>query len=254
MKNKNLLKIILLAAILAADLAVLITFEAVEIRVCGDETANALWLDIIPRIVTGITAVTVIFFAGYGKCFKWERKGCLSALLWCIPCLAVAIVNFPFSALASGLAEITRHDLIWLFALKCLAIGFMEEAIFRGIILGVAAETIKEGKYKKLLTVAISSAIFALYHIFNLFAGAGAGATLLQVGYSFLTGSMFAATVLRTKSLYPCIILHAVFDFGGLIVTDLGLGTVHDNIFWILTAIAAVICFIHVIKYLLSEK
>ncbi len=254
MKNKNLLKILLLAAVLAADIAVLIVFEAIDIRICGDETANGLWLEIIPRTVTGIAAVAVTCFAGYAKYFKLRRKGSLSSLIWCLPCLAVAIVNFPFSALASGLAEITRPDLIWLFALKCLAIGFMEEAIFRGLLLGIIAEIAAGRKYKNLLTVAVSSAIFALYHIFNLFAGAGAGETLLQIGYSFLTGAMFAAALLRTKSIYPCIALHALFDFGGLIVTDLGTGAVHDNIFWILTAIAAVICFIHVIKYLLSEK
>lgn len=248
---KERTKTILIFVLLAVTAATLLLFEFAEVRLCADDKANALWCDIIPRLVTGAAATAVLFFLGYGKILLPVSKGSGRALLWCLPCLAVVLVNFPFSALIRGNAQVTRPDLIGLFALKCLSIGWMEEALFRGVLFCVIAEWQKDKKRGVMTTVILSSAIFALYHLCNLFSGAAVGTTLLQVGYSFLTGAMFAATYLRTKNIWSCVFFHALFDFGGLLIYDLGTGSVHDEVFWILTAIAGAICFVHVLRFLL---
>lgn len=247
---KERTKTILIFAALIVAAAVLILFERADFRLCADGRADRLWKDTIPRFTAGAAAGLVACLAGYGKLFAPERKGAGRALIWCLPPLAVAIVNFPFSALASGAAVVERNDLLWLFALKCISIGLMEELLFRGILFPVIGEMLGKRRYGGLIAAAISSAVFALYHLFNLLAGADVGATFLQVGYSFLTGGMFAAVLLRTRNLWACVGLHALFDFGGLLITDLGSGSVHDAIFWVLTAVAALICLIHVLFYL----
>ena len=63
-------------------------------------------------------------------------------------------------------------------------------------------------------------------HILNLFAGAGFGPTMLQVGYSTLTGGLFAFALMKTKNVLIPALIHAVYNFCGLLYTStVGLGT-----------------------------
>jgi hypothetical protein len=73
------------------------------------------------------------------------------------------------------------------------------------------------------------------------------------VGYSFLIGGMLGTVLIKTENLWVCVILHALFDFGGLIVTYLGFGEFQDIIFWILTAIGGILCLIHTLFYIIKR-
>ena len=152
-------------------------------------------------------------------------------LLVGLPCFAVAVVNFPFSALISGFARVERLDLIWLFALNCILIGVTEEVFFRGILQSYIAGLFKKSNYDVVFTVAVTSAVFALWHLFNLFSS-GFGAVAFQITYTFLIGAMLSVTILMTKSVWLCVAIHALFDFGGAIVSTLGSGNFQDDFFW----------------------
>ena len=52
--------------------------------------------------------------------------------------------------------------------------------------------------------------------------------------------------MLYTGDIWLCMIVHAVFDFGGAIVDKLGSGYIHDTVFWILTVGVGVICGVYV--------
>ena len=95
--------------------------------------------------------------------------------------------------------------------------------------------------------------LLGLLHLFNLFAGASVGATFLQVGYSFLIGAMLSAVLIKTDNLWLCVLLHAGFDFGGSIITELGTGIFQDLWFWIFTAFAGVLCLAHVLGFLIKQ-
>ena len=64
-------------------------------------------------------------------------------------------------------------------------------------------------------SIVFSSLIFGAIHIVNLFAGSGIVPVVLQLGYSFLIGSMCAVILLITKSLWISVLTHAVFNFAG---------------------------------------
>lgn len=49
-------------------------------------------------------------------------------------------------------------------------------------------------------------------HYSNLMAGANFGITSLQVFYAFGIGMIFAAVLIRTGNLWPCIIVHGLID------------------------------------------
>lgn len=242
-----------LTAAIIASVIVLAVIYFIPWQFSEDETLNKLLRDVLPRAALSVAVFCLTLLCGYGGVFRVKAQGAMRNTLWLLPCLAVALVNFPYSALISGQAQITRSDLIWLFILKCLLIALSEEMLFRGIALGFLGEFLGERKHKYVLTVVISSAVFALFHLLNLFEGAGIGATLLQTGYTFLTGMMFASVTLRTGNIWAAVALHCIFDIGGLIIGDIGSGPFQDAIFWILTAVAAVICAVHLILYAIAR-
>lgn len=172
-------------------------------------------------------------------------------LLLSIPCLLVAVVNFPFSAIITGSATVVRVDLIWLFALSCLAIGVSEEIFFRGLLQSYLSSAFKGRRFDIILTVAVTSAAFSLWHLFNAFTSSF-GAVLYQMGYTFLLGGMFSVLMFLTEDIWLCVFFHALFDFGGGIITSLGEGKFQDTTFWILTVSVGILCGAYIIYNLIK--
>lgn len=244
-KRKQTISLIMLA--LCA--VVLIVFESANFVLSNDQIANDLLMSALPRLFGGICLIVVVALLGYPICNPF-KKGWAKGLFWAIPCLLVALANFPFTALYFGQAEVVRLDLIGIFALDCLAIGLFEEAIFRGLIQTVALERLQNKQNGIFWSVVASSAIFGLVHFSNLFMGGGFTSTLLQVGYSFLIGAMLSVTLIKTENIWLAVFLHAVFDFGGKLIIEIGQGYAWDTGFWILTIVCGGICALHVINTL----
>lgn len=129
---------------------------------------------------------------------------------------AVALANFPFFCLADGSLKITTDGGGFaLFVGYCLSVGLFEETAFRGFVFLMIMGMTAKKKHGAALSVMVSSGLFALAHLLNLFQGADAGATLLQVGYTFLVGSMCNVIMIATRSLLVPVLVHALFDVGG---------------------------------------
>lgn len=205
-----------------------------------EERVSRLLRETLPRLFVAAFLIVLLWgsFRPHGRFLR--------ALLWSMPCIAVALVNFPYSALLSGTARIERFDLLWLFLLKCLSVALMEELFFRALLLPFLRERLRGRRGEFYLSVILSAAIFALAHLLNLLAGAGFGATMLQVGYTFLLGMMFGVMYCVTENIWLCVGVHFLFDVGGLIVTDLGSGAFQDTVFWALTVVVGVICAVYV--------
>lgn len=208
--------------------------------VIDDGTLESLFHAVIPRFF--ISVFLLVLVAEIFPELLAFKAISSKTLLWCVLPLLVTLVNFPFSALILGTAKVTRAELIWLFLIKCLLIGLSEELLFRGIIFYSLADHFKKNGRSCFWPVLSSSVIFALFHFINLFDGAGILAVLQQVGYSFLIGAMLAVVLLKTKNVWLCILLHALFDFGGFFVSDLGTGNPQDLTFWILTIVVGILC------------
>lgn len=214
----------------------------------SDEKAGELTADALPRFLAALFLAALLFTTDLRGGLIPKKRG----LLWSLPCFLVALANFPFSALIRGSAAVRRADLLWLFLLKCAAVALMEEFFFRALLVPVVRERIK-GKLRDFWTVVITAAAFGLVHLLNLIAGAGVGATFLQVGYTFLLGAMFAVLFLETGHVWLCVGVHFLFDVGGLLIRDLGQGAFQDVIFWVLTAVCGVLCAVHVIVALVRR-
>lgn len=88
-----------------------------------------------------------------------------------------------------------------------LLVGFVEEGIFRGLMLHVIEP---HGRWK---AAVITAVLFGLTHSLNVLTGKSVAEDAAQVCYAMAIGFAFAALVLRTGILWPLVLAHALIDF-----------------------------------------
>ncbi len=205
--------------------AITVLLDFFKIKYVDNELHNKFICKIVQQGI-GIIAVILLL-----KRLKVKLFGVPKQLLYLIPCLIVAIDNFQWSSFINGRMELVNSapiDFI-LFGSYCLAVGVFEECIFRGIIFSVLAGRFSKDKEGLWKTYVMSSLIFAAAHLLN---GISFG-TILQVGYTFLTGGLFGFVLLKTKNILCCGFIHALYNFCGLLFDasnrmGLGNGVVFD--------------------------
>ena len=225
------------AAVEIALIAVLL-FSLPNLTKTG-ETAT-LVLHVVFRTAAVVLSVLISVSCG----FKFFAKVRVSISETCILCLGflVCINNFPFICLTSGNVIIGENANVFYYILYCAFIGISEEFVFRGVILPLVAIKFKNRARAPFLTVALNSLIFSLCHAFNVFS-IGVGMTAMQVGYTFLTGGLFGIAYLITENIVFPIILHVIFDIGGLMFSQpfgIAAGNMWDLTTIIITAVLGV--------------
>lgn len=236
-----------------------IFFEVWPISIIKDDLANAYLCGFISRVSISFLFVWLMYIFGAKKYFVFDKRF-LTTVVWSLPCFMVAFVNFPYSAIATGKVTITRSDILGLYILYVFGIALLEELIFRGILLYLAEDLLKDKKHKPLLIVVVCSLIFSLFHLTNLSFGADVGATLLQCIYTFLIGAMLTVTMLKIGNVWLCVLIHGVFNFGGMLtisplknrLLSIASGNPWDTLFWILTIVSGVLAAGHVIYSLIK--
>ena len=165
------------------------------------------------------------------------------SLLFILPALVIAVNNMPIIPLALGQSRITADSgKILLLFFECLAVGFFEEMAFRSVVMLSIMENRRKTKKDILISILISSAVFGLVHIINIFQSPSV-MVVLQILYSALIGAMCAIVLILTRNIWACVILHGLFNFFGAIVEQCGEGRgfFADPPTQILTAVVAVI-------------
>lgn len=103
--------------------------------------------------------------------------------------------------------------IVAVYAVYCLAVGFVEEALNRCLVLGsLTSVTAKD------TALVISAVVFSASHCINFITSPGkVYSTFAQLIYAFIAGMFFGAVYLRTRSLGAVTVLHAAFNFVSLI-------------------------------------
>ena len=228
-----------------------IFFDLRPVTILQDALANQLLCGFISRIGISLLFGWLLFNYG-GRYLMVFNRDFPRMLLWALPCFMVALVNFPYSAIITGEASIARIDLMGLYILYVVGVAILEELIFRGSLVILLSDLLRNKKHKPLFVALIGAAIFSLFHLTNLFIGGDVGFTLLQCLYTFLIGGMLMVTIMKTKNIWLCILIHALFDFGGLLIIQIGMGNPWDLVFWILTIVSGVLCAGHIIYSLIK--
>ncbi len=253
MKTKsNIIYTVLIVACLVSALCIELFFPSVFYQSNRNYFVKSSLFHLL-----GSIGVILLLIKEKSKLFNLPIK-----LLWILPALFIAVDNFQFASYFNGnmsfASFITPLDVI-AFAVCCLLTGLFEEVVFRGALFSVIARLLKKGKGSIIKTVVITSLIFGVMHIFNIFSGDVAG-TFIQVGYSTLTGALFAFTLIKTQNLLTCAFTHALFNFCGNLFSaerGLGNGVVFDLPTIITMAVVslfiAVVVIVSTIKYSQNE-
>ena len=236
------------AAVYAVSIALLLLCEfygKAKFSELFDETTSQLVYMTLTRLLGGAIFVTLTLYLGYKVMNPVRIKA--KELAFTVPAFAVVINNLPIIPLISGEAEINASDLqIFLLAAECLAIGLFEETAFRGVVLLGIMEKRRNGTKDLFVSIVLSSAVFGIIHLVNLFTSSP-GAVFLQIGYSFLIGAMCAVVLIRTANIWLCVVLHAVYDFCGSLVPTFGdvvIWTAPEVLLTVVISLAAAVYFI----------
>ncbi len=221
-KKNNDIKIYTYQKILVIVLiTIMIVFQFVDFHLFENAKDVTIVTNSIIRFLGGAVFLIILISFGYAKFFQFKNIG--KSMLIIIPALIISINNFPIIAFFDGRASLTEPSYrVYLFLIECFSIGFFEEIIFRGIILVILLKKLSQTKNGVFLSIVLSSAIFGLMHLVNLFNGASISDTLLQIGYSFLVGMMWAIMFLKIGNLWLIMLLHATYNFFGQVMFYLG--------------------------------
>ena len=174
----------------------------------GDAISSEIGLEksVTLAIEILLSAVLLLFLKKNGLCRNYglcKPKVTAKIMLYYIPILVMLTANLWYGvALNYGALETVLYILAMLF------VGFLEEAIFRGLLF----EAMRKDSLKA--AIIVSSVTFGIGHIINLINGSGAELlpNLLQVVYATAAGFMFVMMYYKSKSLIVCITAHGAFN------------------------------------------
>lgn len=133
--------------------------------------------------------------------------------LWAVPVL-MFLPGLGFVLGGAGDADRSASFLLALGA-GCLLVGFSEEIMTRGTgLVGL------RGGFGEALSWFFSCLLFGLIHALNALFGQSVGATVQQIGFAFLAGSVLYVTRRVTGTLVVCMLLHAWIDFTTFAFSD----------------------------------
>lgn len=197
-------------------------FSFFDFSYSDNERIDRLLTLSMPLVFASVLSVCLLIREKSGL-FRLPKK-----LVFALPCLLVAVNNFPFCSYLSGksvFADIGKTE-VAVFTLYCALVGFFEECVFRGVVFALFADRFSKNHKGVLLTFFSSSVTFGFAHVLNLFTGASPVSVVMQIGYSVLIGGLCAYALLKTKNIIVCAFVHALYDFCGLLLDgEIGLGT-----------------------------
>ncbi len=188
--------------------AVLIIIIYVVGSSISDSMSKGVGIEKSITLLFGAILFTIIFlFIQKNKLFEYYGL-CKSNLptkkvLYYFPLVIIGTVNLWFGFKMN----FTPIETLF-YVLSMLLVGFLEEFIFRGFLFKAMC------KNNVKTAIIVSSIIFGIGHIVNLFNGSSAELipNLCQVSYAIAIGFMLVTLFYRGKTLWPCIIMHSVFN------------------------------------------
>ena len=163
--------------------------------------------------------MSVLMLLGYTLIKEWNLTviaGLSTNYTWKFKYLNVIPVYLMLLGLASVIsADVTKIELpnIVLLLLSCLAVGFAEELLFRGVLQSLFLKKYIYSKSGIFLGTFIPALAFGLFHLINILKNGPLLPVLIQVVFATFIGFFFGVLLLKTNKLIPIAITHALINF-----------------------------------------
>jgi uncharacterized protein len=152
-----------------------------------------------------LAAVLLLRWDGLG--FSRPRPARALLVLW-LPIAYILLIGA--SAVAVGLPPLSATAIA---LVNMLLVGFSEETMFRSILLRGMLE-----KFRIWPAMLISTAAFGAIHMLNSLVTGNFPIALAQAVAAFMSGIFYMAVRIRSQSVYPMMIIHALWDFSLFLV------------------------------------
>lgn len=178
----------------------------------------------VPQMVGTLGATFVLLVIagrmGWLRSIGITRFGGWRVWLMAIPLLAYMIfaylygffgdVSFDFGVF--GRSEEARGIL-----LRDGIVGFVEETLFRGIILYALVRVWGRSKRGIIVSVIVQAALFGVLHVLQVITGSSLTTALMVMLNSFLSAIWWGVMVLQWRSLWPVILFHSLSNISVLV-------------------------------------
>jgi CAAX protease family protein len=151
-----------------------------------------------------VAAVVLLAVAIY--VFKWHdlhfnRAHSVVRVMW-FPALWLGLIS-----MVLFIVGLPAGWMLVFIVLNTLLVGISEEVMFRGVLFRALLT-----RYQVWTAIIVSSILFGAVHILNVINTGDLGGALMQSIPAGMSGILFVAIVIRTGSIWPAIIYHALWD------------------------------------------
>jgi Predicted protease of the Abi (CAAX) family len=166
----------------------------------------------IARFLVGLIAVFAI------RKLNWDANALSSpssrAWLIVLPVAAYSLIVYPLLFTGTLALNLSQPSLAGGVALNGFAAGALEELVFRGLILSLLLSTNSDAQRLSDVwrAILISSVLFSVPHVLNLFAGHAEARVVAQLIWAFLLGVVFACLRIAGRSTWPVAVLHGAMN------------------------------------------
>lgn len=168
---------------------------------CINSFGTTSYITTIINTLISILLIVLIKVLDRTKYYGLTKVKSIKRYLYFIPLFVIGTVNIWNGFNINN----TPREIIF-YILTMINVGFIEEIIFRGFLFKMIE---KESLNKAII---ISSLTFGIGHIVNLLNGESLIPTLFQICYAISIGYLFVTIFISSKSLFPCIITHALIN------------------------------------------
>jgi membrane protease YdiL (CAAX protease family) len=182
----------------------LLLASGVDYDTVADSTHNFVRAVVIPMAILTVVVIALTTWLGWWRPVLRDDR---PAPRWMISIPIVFAIAILAGIDYGRVADLQTSFLLWA-AVGTLMVGFCEETVYRGL----AVVGFREG-YSEVRVWLFSSLLFMLLHAWNLVAGQSLPATVSQLGFTFVLGSILYAVRRTSGTLIIPILLHAGWDW-----------------------------------------
>ena len=179
------------------------------VLITPERVAQVFW----PEFLLALSSLAIVWVFGWAREVRLTTPlAAKSVRVLILPLLLLLLLFATGAAISAETGIQPSWSEAFSYARVVIWVGVFEEVVFRGLLLYGLATRI--GPVRAAL---VSSLIFGLLHYGNWASGQGALISHFQVIHATSLGVMMAAITLRTGSLWPAILYHAVWDLGAVL-------------------------------------